>query len=191
MLQSHKKGPLDFQVCESHIFWMKKTTLRAANLLGAAVLGLHDEIKKTVEERTGHSGETSAAVTALGHQPGLSNDGLSSLLDLTHTGTVRLVDRLVADGLVEKRQSALDKRSVALFLTARGKSVRRQILADREAALAPLVSNLSDADQKSLANLLSMLLNAVAQDDVHKLRICRLCDAVACGDCPIRVEVGE
>ncbi|MEQ9245259.1 MAG: hypothetical protein RLO21_04655, partial [Nitratireductor sp.] len=66
-----------------------------------------------------------------------------------------------------------------------------QILADREAALAPLVSNLSDADQKSLANLLSMLLNAVAQDDVHKLRICRLCDAVACGDCPIRVEVGE
>ncbi len=176
----------------SHIFFgMKKKTLRTANLLGAAVLGLHDEIKKTAEKRSGHSGETSAAITALGHQPGLSNDRLSDLLDLTHTGTVRLIDRLVRDGLVEKRPGTHDKRSVALFLTAKGKKIRRQILSDRESALVPLVSNLNDVDQKKLADLLSKLLENVSRDDVHKLRICRLCDATACNNCPIRVDVDQ
>ena len=167
----------------------RTTTLRTANLLGAAVLGLHDELKQTVEMRSGHGGEAAAALTALGHQPGLSNDALSRLLGLTHTGTVRLIDRLVADGLVERRPAAHDKRAVALHLTAAGEAVRRGILEDREAALAPLVSRLSTPEQEILARVLGKLLVAVSRDDTHKLRICRLCDSGACDDCPILVPV--
>ncbi len=168
---------------------MTRETLRTANLLGAAVLGLHDELKQTVEKRSGRSGEAPAALSALGHQPGLSNDALSRLLGLTHTGTVRLIDRLVADGLVERRPAARDKRGVALYLTAAGETVRREILEDREAALVPLVSRLSSREQKTLATLLGKLLTAVSRDDTHKLRICRLCDSGVCEDCPILVAV--
>ena len=168
---------------------MDSNTRRTANLLGAAVLGLHDELKSSVEARSGHAGEAPAAITALGHQPGLSNDGLSRLLGLTHTGSVRLVDRLVADGLVERRPAAGDKRGVALHLTEIGEALRREILADREAALEPLVARLSASEQKTLARLLGKLLTAVSRDDTHKLRICRLCDSSACSDCPILVPL--
>lgn len=168
---------------------MTRETLRTANLLGAAVLCLHDELKQTVEKRSGRSGEAAAALNALGHQPGLSNDALSRLLGLTHTGTVRLIDRLVADGLVERRPAARDKRGVALYLTAAGETVRREILEDREAALVPLVSRLSSREQKTLATLLGKLLTAVSRDDTHKLRICRLCDSGVCEDCPILVPI--
>ncbi|WP_282607356.1 MarR family winged helix-turn-helix transcriptional regulator [Pelagibius sp. Alg239-R121] len=168
---------------------MTKETLRTANLLGAAVLGLHDELKQSVEKRSGRAGEAPAALNAIGHQPGLSNDALSRLLGLTHTGTVRLIDRLLEDGLVERRSAARDKRGVALYLTAQGKTVRAEILQDREAALAPLVSRLSAGEQKTLGTLLGKLLNGVSRDDSHKLRICRLCDSRACKDCPILVPV--
>ena len=170
---------------------MNEDTRRTANLLGAAVLGLHDELKQTVERRSGHAGEASAALTALGHQPGLSNDALSRLLGLTHTGTVRLIDRLAADGLVERRPAARDKRGVALYLTASGEDVRRDILSNREAALVPLLSRLSAQEREALGEILGKLLAAVSRDDAHKLRICRLCDSTACSDCPILVPVAS
>lgn len=168
---------------------MTKETQRTANLLGAAVLGLHDELKQAVEKRSGRSGEAPAAIGALGHQPGLSNDGLSRLLGLTHTGTVRLIDRLVADGLVERRPAANDKRGVALYLTAAGRTARQGILKDREATLVALVSRLSVREQTTLASLLGKLLTGVSRDDMHKLRICRLCDSDACTKCPILVPI--
>ena len=163
---------------------------RTANLLGAAVLGLHDDLRVAVERRTGRSGEAPAAIVALGHQPGLSNDGLSRLLGLTHTGTVRLVDRLVADGLIERRTAERDRRGVALHLTRAGAKARRRILSEREAVMWPLVSRLKKSERATLAAVLEKLLQAVGQDDAHKLRICRLCDSEACPACPILVPVG-
>lgn len=169
---------------------MTDETRRAANLLGAAVLGLHDELRAAVKRRTGHAGEAPAAIVALGHQPGLSNDGLSRLLGLTHTGAVRLVDRLVADGLVERRAAPRDKRGVALYLTKAGTQARRRILAEREGVMRPLVAALDASEQARLSELLGKLLQAVGRDDAHKLRICRLCDSKACPDCPILVPIG-
>lgn len=178
--------------CVSHIiFGMSKESLRTANLLGAAVLGLHDTLRQAVEKRSGRTGEAPAALCALGHQPGLSNDGLSRLLYLTHTGTVRLVDRLAADGLVERRPDPQDKRGVALHLTRAGRRARQEILQDRFAALLPLVDSLNQREKKALSDLLSKLLVAVSRDDVHKLRICRMCDGGTCLDCPILVPVGQ
>lgn len=168
---------------------MTGETERTANLLGAAVLGLHDDVKRAVETRSGRSGEAPAALSALGHQPGLSNDALSRLLGLTHTGTVRLIDRLSTDGLVERRPAAHDRRGVRLYLTPAGRALRRQILGSRAAALVPLVSRLTAREQKTLASLLGKLLTAVSRDDTHKLRICRLCDSGACKNCPILVPV--
>ena len=168
---------------------MKDDIARTANLLGAAVLGLHDELRLAVERRTGRSGEAPAAIVALGHQPGLSNDGLTQLLGLTHTGTVRLIDRLVADGLVERRTAERDRRGVALHLTRAGAKARRKILSEREAVMRPLVSQLKKSERAALASVLAKLLKSVGEDDAHKLRICRLCDSEACRNCPILVPV--
>lgn len=184
-------SPLAFQVSESHKSVVGDASLRTVNLLGATVLGLHDELRTAVERRTGRAGETPAAIVVLGHQPGLSNDGLSRLLALTHTGAVRLVDRLITDGLVERRTSPYDGRGVALHLTQAGEALRGHILAEREAVMHAVVASLGTRDQHRLAELLGKLLRTVSRDDTHKLRICRLCDGEACSDCPIHVQVGR
>ncbi|MFA6964531.1 MarR family winged helix-turn-helix transcriptional regulator [Bosea sp. (in: a-proteobacteria)] len=164
---------------------------RTANLLGAAVLALHDEMRGAVERIAGRSGESPAALVALGHQPGLSNEGLRRLLALSHPGSVRLIDRLVEDGLVERRQCSRDGRAVALYLTAAGERTRHGILAERETVVLGLVEQLSAKDQAGLTRALEKLLRAVSRDDEHKLRICRLCDGDPCVDCPIHVSVAD
>ena len=169
---------------------MSSQNARTANLLGAATLALYDELHQAVERIPGRSGESPAAIVALGHQPGLSNDGLSRLLGLTHTGTVRLVDRLVDDGLVERKTAPSDKRGVALHLTADGELVRRKILEARRAVMEPLVAALGADEQETLAALLGKLLQSISRNDLHKLRICRLCDGGSCDNCPIHVPVG-
>ena len=121
---------------------------RTANLLGAAVLCLHDELKTVLARQFHRSGEGPAALCALGHQPGLSNYAMSRLLDLTHTGTVRLIDRLAEDGLVRRQAAEHDKRSIALYLTEAGQAARENILRERLAALEAVTGSLFGDEKK-------------------------------------------
>jgi len=168
---------------------MSKENQQTANLLGAAVLALHDELRLAVESFTGRTGESSAALVVLGHQPGLSNDQLTQLLNLTHTGTVRLIDRLAEDGLVERRKGVHDKRAIALFLTEQGHNARKEILSAREDRMLSVMAGLSQNETKALNTILAKILLKASPDDLQKLRNCRLCDADACPDCPIYVAV--
>jgi MarR family transcriptional regulator, organic hydroperoxide resistance regulator len=63
------------------------------------------------------------------HQP-LTLNGLGELL-VCESGTnpSRLVDRLVAQGLIDRQPSARDRRHVELSLTAAGKRLTRRIAA--------------------------------------------------------------
>ena len=87
---------------------------RTANLLGAVGLAVADRIENTTREILSHAGATHAALVVIGHGTGPSNDQLRRVLGLSHPGTVRLVDRLVADGLVERQLGVLSRVSQAL-----------------------------------------------------------------------------
>jgi len=52
--------------------------------------------------------EVSQALALLAHEPGLSIRTLAISVGLSHAGTVRLVDRLAAEGLIERRGHATD-----------------------------------------------------------------------------------
>ena len=72
---------------------------RLVNLFGALAVGITDRIKKAAFDPTiPGGGETTAAIVVIGHATGLSIDELGRVLGLSHAGTVRLVDRLVAAG---------------------------------------------------------------------------------------------
>ena len=79
-------------------------------------------IQAAAEEVLDHGGETPAALIVIGYAAGLSNDMLRRIVGLSHPGAVRLVDKLVSDGLVE-RGPGRDGRQVALQLTKRGRRV--------------------------------------------------------------------
>ncbi len=160
---------------------------RTANLLGAVGLAVADRIEQAAIEVMNRAGETPAALVVIGYNLGPSNDQLRHVLDLSHPGTVRLVDRLVADGLVERRAGS-DKRAIALYLTEKGHGVREKLLEDRLAAIRPLLIPLTESEQETLATLLSKLLAGMPANDGDRCRLCRLCDDSVCRDCPIPAD---
>ncbi|MBX9882698.1 MAG: MarR family transcriptional regulator [Sphingomonas sp.] len=157
---------------------------RTANLLGAIGLAVADRIAAVALDVMNRAGETPAALIVIGYGLGPSNDQLRRILGLSHPGAVRLLDRLVADGLVERRP-ARDRRAVALFLTEQGHAVRETLLAERLAAIKPLLSPLSEAEEEALAALLSRLLASLPSSDLERCQLCRMCDDRVCTDCPI------
>jgi DNA-binding MarR family transcriptional regulator len=129
---------------------------------------------------------------------GASVTQLSSVLGLTHSGTVRLVDRLAAEGLVE-RAGAQDGRAVSVVLTQRGRRTAARVLQTREKSLASALSALSPDEVDNLATALDRILTRVtlARAEERSARtserpqpwLCRLCDFAACGrsegNCPV------
>lgn len=157
---------------------------RTANLLGAVGLAIADRIEETAQDILNHAGETPAALVVIGYGFGPSNDQLRRVLGLSHPGSVRLVDRLVADNLVERRK-ARDKRAIALYLTAEGADLREELLTGRLAAIKSLLNPLTESEQEALAALLHKMLSSMDATDLERCTLCRLCDNRVCSNCPI------
>ena len=166
---------------------LARMTNRTSNLLGVVGLAVADRIRGSAREILKHAGETPAALVVIGYDLGPTNDQLRRILGLSHSGTVRLVDRLVADGLVKRREGA-DKREVALYATKRGKALREQILKERLAAVRPLLDPLTNAEQETLAALLHKMLSSMETTDLERRTLCRLCDNRVCTNCPIPAD---
>ena len=160
-----------------------------ANVLGALVLRLGDELRAAVvgPERD------ATAMTALVHlskYPDETIEGLRVPLALTHSGGVRLVDRLEAAGYVERHEGA-DARAVALRLTRKGREVAGAVLARREEVLARVLRVLSAPEREVLGGLVSRLLVHEVPTAPAAMRTCRLCDYAACRQCPIGSALGD
>jgi MarR family transcriptional regulator, negative regulator of the multidrug operon emrRAB len=160
---------------------------RTANLLGVIGLAIADCIEVAARDILNHVGETPAALVVIGYSLGPSNDQLRQILGLSHPGAVRLIDRLVADGLVERRQ-ARDKRAIALYLTDQGNIVRETLLKGRLASIRPFLTALTETEQEALAALLHKMLSSMETTDLERCTLCRLCDDRVCSNCPIPAD---
>jgi DNA-binding MarR family transcriptional regulator len=156
-------------------------SVRAANLLGALSLTVADRINAAAVRAVGMGASGPAALTALnGPAAGATIDALRRILGLTHSGGVRLVDRLAEAGLVERRLGA-DQRSVALWLTPDGRRAARRVLAQREAAVEAVMSDLTATERNGLVRAAERMLASLNEAPGAEPRICRLCDLEACG----------
>ena len=160
---------------------------QTSNLLGVVALAVADRMENSAREILKHAGETPAALVVIGYDLGPTNDQLRRVLGLSHSGTVRLVDRLVADGLV-KRRAGNDKREIALYATRRGKALREQILKERLGAIRPLLDPLTGKEQENLTELLHKILSSMETTDLERRSLCRLCDNRVCKNCPIPAD---
>jgi DNA-binding MarR family transcriptional regulator len=155
-----------------------------ANVLGAFGLVLADRLAGAAE-RVGGASAAAALVSLNGTRAGARIDGVARICGLSHSGAVRLVDRLAAEGLVERRRGA-DQRSTALYLTPAGRRAARRVLTDRIAAMHSVLALLT-ADQQ--ADLVAAGKAALEQLVADEGRVCRLCDLDACGRsrgrCPV------
>ncbi|WP_191058979.1 MarR family winged helix-turn-helix transcriptional regulator [Geminicoccus harenae] len=155
------------------------------NVVGALVMALSDAVLRGTQGQAPEPGPAAAAITLLGHEPGLPIERLRRALHLSHPGAVRLVDRLVADGLIVRQPSPADRRAVSLHLTQAGERSRLAILDARQGSLARALDLLDAPEREVFGRLAEKLLGGLIQDLDHAYSVCRLCDQTVCVDCPV------
>jgi DNA-binding MarR family transcriptional regulator len=163
--------------------------MHTSNIVAAYVLTVHDQLREAMRHVDLEPREL-AALTLVAEHDGCSLDWLRARVDLTQSGTVRLVDRLAARDLL--RRGASSGRSVPLHVTDHGidsldrwRTERDRVADDLLAAVAPeLRSLLVDAMAVALAGQQRRRPQADAT--------CRTCSWTACGrDCPVDRSVAS
>jgi MarR family transcriptional regulator, transcriptional regulator for hemolysin len=90
----------------------------------------------------------------LRQQEGLSQVDLADVLELQPISLVRLLDRLVEHGLLERRHDPRDRRANRLFLTASGRQLVDDLDSLRDSIAADVLRDIpADAIETSLETL--------------------------------------
>ena len=85
-------------------------------------------------------------------------------LGVNASNASRTCDRLVAAGLVDRGELAVDRRHVALTLTERVGPSSRELMERREQELAAIVARMTDADRRRLMRALEPFNEAARAD---------------------------
>jgi MarR family transcriptional regulator, negative regulator of the multidrug operon emrRAB len=157
---------------------------RMTNLLGAASLALADAQRAAVEGASGQAAAAPAALLALDKYPGETVSFFVPILGLTQSGTVRLFDRLVDDGLV-RRAPGRDGRTVALDLTAAGRRAVARVARARAQTMADALAGLDRDEVAALERTLEKILTRFPANRDDARHLCRLCDIDVCDGCPV------
>lgn len=96
-------------------------------------------------------------LTRLAANEGLSQQAVGELIGLNSTRMVFLVDELEQRGLVERRRNAADRRSYALYLTAKGRDTLRRVQAAGNSHQDDVGAALTAAERVQLTGLLRRL----------------------------------
>lgn len=170
---------------------------RLVNLLGALATGLSDRMQDAAHAIAQLDGSAPAALIALlDFSPSGSVQTLSEICGLTHSGGVRLVDRLAAAGYVA-RGPGRNARSLTVTLTPVGRTVALDLRAARRSAIASAIQALSARQRVELARACDTVITALTEQRLAQRAkgaapaggaLCRMCDFIACGravgDCP-------
>ncbi len=163
---------------------------RLANLLATAAIGLTDQISAQTADMAQLDGKAPDALVAmLDFSPRGSVHRLSQIVGLTHSGAVRLVDRLVDAGFVQ-RAPGPDGRSVAVSLTREGRRLARRVRERRLAESARVLDGLADRQRDELLAACELIVASLTRRRLDQRSagdappggaLCRLCDFSACG----------
>lgn len=163
-----------------------------ANVLGGLAVGISDAQAATLRDATGLDLSAVSALTTLLDRPGATIEALARVVGLTHSGTVRLADRLGTQGLLV-RTVGPDARAAPLRLTESGERLARSALAARRQALQHLLGALTDEQHGQLLDLAHSLATGLVHDRDHARRVCRHCEHSRCrgSACPVGAAAGD
>ena len=85
---------------------------------------------------------------------------LAGLLGVQPSTTGRMVDRLVAAGLIDRQQNPASRRELVVDLTASGHEVVAAVTAGRRRTLAEVVENMPSRERRGLIRALTAFTKA-------------------------------
>ncbi len=164
------------------------THRKLANLLGAVSVVVQDALTEA-----GASDSRAAAILCIGSHPNESIENLSRALGLSHSGTVRLVDRLDREGVVDRARTEQDRRTSQLRLSSQGLIEFEQILDHRRQAIGGLIEDLPAVATRGLIQALETILSARTTSRADARRTCRLCAEQDCRPtgCPVEIAASR
>lgn len=101
-------------------------------------------------------------VIVLASAGGCNVSSIATDLRIHPSNATRLCDRLVKQGLVERRQAEHDRRQVIVALTEAGDKFHRDAMELRRAAVAEAMTTMTREDRESLAAVLPAFAAALA-----------------------------
>jgi len=104
-------------------------------------------LRNYIDHRAKTRGTTRAqwiVLFRLREQEGLSQVDLADVLELQPISLVRLLDRLVEHGLLERRHDPKDRRANRLFLTERGRQLVDELDSLRDAIATDVLRDVPD-----------------------------------------------
>lgn len=164
------------------------------NVLGALALLITDQLDAATSPARG-GGSATAALSALDQfLDKTSVTRLRDVLGLTHSGTVRLLERLDGAGLII-RGAGPDGRTRSVRLTSRGRRSARSAAKQRAAYLDAVLDGLTPTEVQTLHGLLTQLMTQAVNLKEGGAWICRRCDLRACGrsdgNCPAATAAAQ
>ena len=159
---------------------------RLGNLLHALATAVADQHMLAMTAASELGASAVATVLTLGQYDGQSVSDLASVIGLTHSATVRLIDRLESDGLVQ-RSTQKQGRNVPVFLTHEGRVAYQNLRSQQSGFLDNLLADLSREDKENLERILAHLLSKLTTSRAARDHICRNCDEGICeqASCPV------
>jgi MarR family transcriptional regulator, transcriptional regulator for hemolysin len=121
-------------------------------------------LRNFIEHRAKSRGTTRAqwiVLFRLRQQEGLSQVDLADVLELQPISLVRLLDRLVEHGLLERRHDPKDRRANRLFLTAKGRQLVDDLDSLRDAIATDVTGELSTASMQTTLDALRAMKDRI------------------------------
>lgn len=107
----------------------------------------------------------------LSRQPGMSQNELAGICEVEPISVGRLVDRLEARGLVERRPDASDRRINRLHLLPAAQPVLEEITSYRDALSEEILEGLDDKARAALIDALLHIKNKLTAEDFDLPRL--------------------
>jgi DNA-binding MarR family transcriptional regulator len=157
--------------------------MHTSNVVAAYALTVHDQLRAGMRNAELEPREL-AALTLVAEHDGCSLDWLRGRVELTQSGTVRLVDRLATRGLLQRGVST--GRGVPLHVTERGAGSLRRWHDDRDRIVDDLLSGVPAEQRSLLVDAMAAVLAGQQRRRPQADATCRTCSWEACGrDCPV------
>jgi DNA-binding MarR family transcriptional regulator len=104
-------------------------------------------------------------LTRLHRRPGASHSELAEMMEVEKATAGRMIDRLVANGWVERRTQANDRRVKRVYLTKVAERVHKRIWRVAEDTVDAALVELAGAERKQLMTLLQRIKTTLVSAD--------------------------
>ena len=104
-------------------------------------------------------------LTRLHRRPGASHSELAEMMEVEKATAGRMIDRLVANGWVERRTQRDDRRVKRVYLTPEAERVHKRIWRVAEDTVNAALSDLSGRESKQLMALLQRIKKTLVSAD--------------------------